>query len=150
MAAAAGAAGGATGSGQGPAPAVAATLAAPASAAGTGANAAAVLSPVDAAVLLAAGGETSGGSPLNKHIQQLKEEQATLLASRKRSQKDLRNAERKKRRLRDRARQLTDDDLVSVLMMRKDLKKNDNAADANAAVAPGDDDNGGDGEALDE
>jgi len=101
-------------------------------------------------VLLAAGGGTSGGSPLNKHIQQLKEEQAALLASRKRLQKDLRNAERKKRRLRDRARQLTDDDLVSVLMMRKDLKKNDNAADANAAVAPGDDDHGGDGEALDE
>ena len=64
--------------------------------------------------------------------------------------KDLRNAERKKRRLRDRARQLTDDDLVSVLMMRKDLKKNDNAADGNAAVAPGDDDHAGDGEALDE
>ena len=114
MAAAARAAGGAAGSGQSAAPPVAANLAAPATAAGAGANAAAVLAPVDAAVLLAAGGETSGGSPLNKHILQLKDQQAALLASRKRLQKDLRNAERKKRRLRDRARQLTDDDLVSV------------------------------------
>ena len=37
--------------------------------------------------------------------------------------KDLRNAERKRRRIKDRARQLTDEDLVAVLMMRKETKR---------------------------
>jgi hypothetical protein len=36
-----------------------------------------------------------------------------------RIQKELRNAERRKRRLKKRARQLTDEDLVEVLQMRK-------------------------------
>ena len=38
-------------------------------------------------------------------------------------QKDLRNAERKKRRLSERARKLSDKDLVAVLMMRKNQRE---------------------------
>ena len=69
--------------------------------------------------------KATGPSPLNKHIQQLKEQQAALKTQKKALQKNLRNAERKRRRLRERARQLTDDDLVSVLLMRQEKQKED-------------------------
>ena len=50
-------------------------------------------------------------------------EQHRLKASRKQIVKELRNAERKRKRLRERARQLTDEDLLSVMLMRKEKKK---------------------------
>ena len=40
----------------------------------------------------------------------------------------MRNAERKRKRLRERARQLTDEDLFSVMLMRNERKKEPTAA----------------------
>ena len=57
-------------------------------------------------------------------------EQHRLKTSRKQIVKELRNAERKRKRLRDRARQLTDEDLLSVMLMRKEKKKEPTAAAA--------------------
>ncbi len=42
--------------------------------------------------------------------------------------KDLRNAERKRKRLRELARQLTDEGLLSVMLMGRDIKKEATAA----------------------
>ena len=41
---------------------------------------------------------------------------------------ELRNAKRKRKRLRERARQLTDEDLLSVMLMRRDKTKEPTAA----------------------
>jgi len=73
-------------------------------------------------------GESS--SLLNKKIADLKAEQARMLAAKKRLSKDLRNAERKRKRIKERARQLTDEDLVAVLMMRKETRSTAAAATA--------------------
>ena len=56
---------------------------------------------------------------LSASIHQLKTKQAELRNQKKRLAQDLRNAERRKKRLRTRARQLTEEDLVQVLMLRK-------------------------------
>ena len=61
--------------------------------------------------------------PLGAQIEALRKEQQEMKEQRKRLQKDLRNAERKKRRLSQRARKLTDKDLVAVLMMRKNQRE---------------------------
>ena len=66
--------------------------------------------------------------PLAKAILDLQAKQAELQPEKKRIAKDLRNALRKKRRLKSNARQLTDEDLVAVLMMRRDAR---DAATAN-------------------
>ena len=58
---------------------------------------------------------------LNASIDRLKLEQHRLLPARSKS--SLRNAERKRKRLRERARQLTDEDLLSATLMRKEKKK---------------------------
>ena len=42
-----------------------------------------------------------------------------MRADRKRIQKELKNAQRRKRRLKDKARQLTNTDLVELLLMRQ-------------------------------
>ena len=57
--------------------------------------------------------------PLLSGIQRLKAEQARLRAERKRVAKELKNAEKRRCRLRKRARQLSDADLVAVLQMRE-------------------------------
>ena len=49
----------------------------------------------------------------------LREELEKLRADRKRVQKDLKNAQRRKRRLKGKARQLTNTDLLEVLLMRQ-------------------------------
>ena len=59
---------------------------------------------------------------LSSSIQALKEQQMQLREEKQKLTKDLRNAERRKQRLRQRARQLTDEDLVQVLMFRKSQK----------------------------
>ena len=56
-------------------------------------------------------------------IQALKEEQQRIREQRKRVTNDLRNAQKRRRRLKSRARQLTNDDLLAVLMMRKDASE---------------------------
>ena len=56
--------------------------------------------------------------PLLTGIARLKAEQARLRSEKKRVQKELKNAEKRRVRLRKRARQLSDADLVAVLQMR--------------------------------
>ena len=61
--------------------------------------------------------------PLGAQIEALRKEQQEMKDKKKKLQKDLRNAERKKRRLSERARKLSDKDLVAVLMMRKNQRE---------------------------
>jgi len=63
-------------------------------------------------------------------VEALKAEQARLKQKRRENAKELRNAERRKKRLKKRARQLSDQDLVAVLKMRR------TAAAGAAAAAP--------------
>ena len=57
------------------------------------------------------------------HIKALKEQQKNLKDERKRVSKVLRNEEKRRMRLRKRARQLSDGDLVALLKMRSDAKE---------------------------
>ena len=65
------------------------------------------------------------------HIKRLKEQQKNLKDERKRVSKVLRNEEKRRMRLRKRARQLSDGDLVALLKMRSDAKE--------TGLAPGED-----------
>ena len=56
---------------------------------------------------------------ISTRIAELKAEQAAIQKQRKEVAKNLRNAERRKQRLKAKARQLTDEDLVAVLMLRR-------------------------------
>ena len=71
---------------------------------------------------------------LNQKIAELKAAQAQMLED-KRLRKDLRNAERKRKRIKERARQLTDEDLVAVLMMRKEHRREPAAKEATSAAS---------------
>ena len=57
---------------------------------------------------------------LLESIKRLKEQQAAMKAAKKEVQRELRNATKRRQRLKKQARQLTDKDLVEVLQMRKD------------------------------
>ena len=72
--------------------------------------------------------ESTQSQSLNASIERLKLEQHRLKTSKKQIVKELRNAERKRKRLRERAGQLTDEDLLSVMLMRKEKKKEPTAA----------------------
>lgn len=72
---------------------------------------------------------------LSESIQKLKDQQKALRDEKVKLTKDLRNAERRKKRLRSRARQLTDEDLVQVLMFRKGQKEEQDAKKAKAAAS---------------
>ena len=61
------------------------------------------------------------------HIKALKEQQKNLKDERKRVSKVLRNEEKRRMRLRKRARQLSDGDLVALLKMRSDAKETGSA-----------------------
>ena len=63
--------------------------------------------------------EKETGQELLNAIADLKQQQATLGAQKKKVSKELRNAEKKKTRLKKKARQLSDKDLVTVLQMRQ-------------------------------
>ena len=70
-------------------------------------------------------------------IQRLKEEQARLRAEKKRVAKELKNAEKRRSRLKRKAKQLTDGDLLAVLEMRaleKERARTELAAAAAAAA----------------
>ena len=69
---------------------------------------------------------------LRAQIEALRSEQHSLVSVKKRLQSQLRNAQRKKKRLCDRARQLTDKDLMSVLMMRKEAREPSGSQDVEA------------------
>ena len=64
--------------------------------------------------------QTIGG--LLQQIQKLKAEQKAARERRKVVNKELKNAERRKRRLKTRAWQLTNDDLLEVMMLRGDAR----------------------------
>ena len=64
---------------------------------------------------------TDDGEPLLVKIQRLKSEQAEVRKARLKVSKDLKNAERRRSRLRKRARQLSDADLKAVLEMRETI-----------------------------
>ena len=67
---------------------------------------------------------------LSTSIQALKAKQAEIRKQKQEVAKNLRNAERRKKRLRVRARQLTDEDLVQVLMLRKQQRSDRDSVDA--------------------
>ena len=78
---------------------------------------------------------------LNEWIIKLKEEQAAQRAERKRIAQELKNTMRRKRRLQTRARQLTNADLMEVLLMRDGDKPKEAAQAAeNPEAVDGEDD----------
>ena len=79
--------------------------------------------------------EAAGASALNTKIDALKKEQVEMWKKKIQVAKELKNSERKRRRLKDKAKMLTDDDLLAVLHLRQDAKKKADAADA-AEVSP--------------
>ena len=79
--------------------------------------------------------DTSNTEPLLTGIARLKAEQALLRAERKRVVKELKNAEKRRTRLRKRARQLSDADLVAVLQMREATAEQ-SCAEGNARANP--------------
>ena len=52
----------------------------------------------------------------------MKEEQTKAQATKKKLTKEIRNEERKRKRLKERAKQLTDSDLVAVLKLREEAR----------------------------
>ena len=78
---------------------------------------------------------------LSEGINTFKNEQAKLRAERKRVAAELKNAQRRKRRLRTKARQLSNEDILAVLLIRQeqgtaqatgDEDENASAADSTA------------------
>ena len=63
-----------------------------------------------------------GGEQLGDAITRLKREHDDVRANRKRVTKELKNAQKRKQRLKKRAKQLSDTDLVSVLQLRASEK----------------------------
>ena len=87
------------------------------------------------ALLAAAASASSkvGGSDLLGGIARLKAEQKALREERKRVTKELRNAEKKRQRLKRKAKELTDKDLLEVLELRA-VSKTMKSTDASAAA----------------
>ena len=79
---------------------------------------------------LAVGGPERAASLID-HIEELRAEQRRARAQRQEITRELRNAQRRKRRLKGRARQLSNDDLLTVLRMRDDTAA---AASSDAAT----------------
>jgi len=75
---------------------------------------------------------------LMESIKRLKDQQAAMKVAKKDLQKELKNACKRKNRLKKRARQLTDLDLIEVLNMRKDCTPMELGAEPPAAAAAGD------------
>ena len=76
---------------------------------------------------------------MNEWITKLRDEQATQRAERKRVATELKNSLRRKRRLKSRARQLSNSDLMDVLLMR-DIALTEEEKKAIAEDASEDDD----------
>ena len=95
--------------------------------ASAGASASASASSADSHVAaitsqLRLGGPNGTGmmQSLSEGITTLRHEQAKLRAERKRVAAELKNAQRRKRRLRTKARQLSNEDILAVLLMRQE------------------------------
>jgi hypothetical protein len=71
-------------------------------------------------------------------IQRLKAQQKEMVEAKKKIQKELKNAERRRARLKRRARQLTDEDLIAVVALRAGEKaaKVDSAVPAVSGASP--------------
>lgn len=77
------------------------------------------------------------GSPLLKQIADLRELQKAMKRERQQVQKDLKHTQRKKQRLCQRARQLSDNDFLQVMAMRRDsAASSSNTAAQGAAPEP--------------
>jgi hypothetical protein len=74
------------------------------------------------AALLADAAGPANSEQLGDAIARLKGEQDAVRADRKRVSKELKNAQKRKQRLKKRAKQLSDTDLVSVLQLRASEK----------------------------
>ena len=72
---------------------------------------------------MAAAQEAGKGDELTEKILALQKQQKDLLNQKKDLQKDLRNAKRRKTRLTKRTRQLSDSDLIQIMLMRDAKKK---------------------------
>ena len=70
------------------------------------------------AAMLADISKPAGVEQLGDAIKRLKAEQDAVRADRKRVTKELKNAQKRKQRLKKRAKQLSNEDLVSVLQLR--------------------------------
>ena len=77
----------------------------------------------------------SSQETLQESIKRLKEQQAAMKAAKKEVQRELRNATKRRHRLKKQARQLTDKDLVEVLQMRKEAIAADVVGEPTAAAA---------------
>ena len=73
-------------------------------------------------------------SSINERIADLKKLQQEQKATRQRVAKELRNEERKRRRLKERAKQLTDEDLLAVLCLRRGTKRGPESASQDTAA----------------
>ena len=71
--------------------------------------------------------------PLTQQIVEMKNEQARLKKEKQELRRRLKNAENRRSRLKKKARMLTDEDLVHVMMWRKESKEKKNAGEAEAA-----------------
>ena len=76
----------------------------------------------------------SGEVSLQSQIETLKKQAADVRATKSKVIKELKNAQKRKRRLQTKVRRLTDQDLLAVLLMRKDSGE---AASSGAAPASG-------------
>ena len=65
----------------------------------------------------------------------MKKLQQEQKATRQRVAKELRNEERKRRRLKERAKQLTDEDLLAVLCLRRETKRGPESASQGTAAS---------------
>jgi FtsZ-binding cell division protein ZapB len=72
---------------------------------------------------------------LESAIARLRTEQKTMREKRKQIHKELKNAEKRRSRLKKRARQLSDADLVAVLQMRAAAPGNDTNSGASASTS---------------
>ena len=79
---------------------------------------------------------------LMESIKRLKDQQMAMKAAKMNLQKELKNACKRSKRLKKRARQLTDNDLVEVLRMRKDAVPMQVEAEPTAGAAPDEADGG--------
>ncbi len=83
----------------------------------------------------AAGNKIKSSVSLLSEIEKLRKEQADLRASKKRVAKELKNAEKRKKRLKCKAKQLSKDDLLAVLLMREESNAAPSAPSSETAVA---------------
>ena len=81
-------------------------------------------------------GEPNPLASLNGSIVALREEQTRMKDERKKLAKELKNAQRRKRRLKGRARQLSNEDLLAVLLMREEAGNMGGASSSSSSGSP--------------